>query len=66
MKLKIWRKSVKVNIYTNKGSRQKDAIQFALWCIERNIEMDKLSDKEIVYYKRAFDKEHWNSNGWHP
>ena len=41
-------------------------MQFALWCIERNIEMDKLSDEEIVKYKRAFDKEYWNSNGWHP
>lgn len=57
---------MKINIYTAKGSKLKDAMQFALWCIERNIEMDKLSDKEIVNYKRAFDKEYWNSNGWHP
>lgn len=57
---------MKINIYTNKGNKQKDAMQFGLWCIERDIEMDKLSHDEIVKYKREFDKEHWNSNGWHP
>lgn len=57
---------MQINIYTNKGSRQKDAMQFALWCVERDIEMDKLSHDEIVKYKREFDKGHYNSNGWHP
>lgn len=58
--------SVKINIYTNKGSKQKDAIEFALWCIEQNIEMDKLTDEELRKHKREFDKKHWNSNGRHP
>ena len=54
------------NIYINKGSRQKDAIGFALWCIEKNIEMDKINHEEMVKYKREYDKEHYVQNGWHP
>ena len=56
----------KYNIYCNKGSRQKDAVQFAVYCINNSIEMDKLSHTELSKLKYKYDKEHYVQNGWHP
>jgi hypothetical protein len=55
-----------LNIYTNKGSREQDAIQFALWCIVNNIDAMNCPSEEYRKYKRIFDKDHYTQNGWHP
>lgn len=56
----------KINIYTNKGSRQKDAMEFAMYCIENEIDMMKLSDAELMKLKREWNKTHFNQNQWRP
>lgn len=56
----------KLNIYCNKGSMQKDAIGFALYCIENNIDVMNISDEEYKRHKIEYDKKHYVRNGWHP
>lgn len=56
----------KINIYTNKGSRAKDAIGFAIYCLEKNIDVMNISDEEYARHKMEYDKEHYVANGWHP
>lgn len=56
----------KINIYTNKGSKAKDAMQFAIYCLENNIDMMKLSDSELMRLKAEWNKTHFNQNQWRP
>ena len=56
----------KVNIYTNKGSRQKDAMEFAIYCLQNNIDMMKLSQAELMRLKAEWNKTHFNRNQWRP
>ena len=56
----------KVNIYTNKGSRQKDAMEFAIYCLQNGIDMMKLSQAELMRLKAEWNKTHFNRNQWRP
>ena len=56
----------KINIYTNKGSKAKDAMQFAIYCLENNIDMMKLPDSELMRLKAEWNKTHFNQNQWRP
>ena len=56
----------KLNFYCNKGSMQKDAIGFALYCIENNIDVMNIPDEEYKKHKIEYDKKHYVRNGWHP
>ncbi len=56
----------KLNFYCNKGSMSKDAIGFALYCIENNIDVMNISDKEYTKHKIEYDKKYYTRNGWHP
>lgn len=56
----------KVNIYTNKGSRQKDAMEFAIYCLQNGIDMMKLSQAELMRLKAEWNKTHFNRNQWQP
>lgn len=56
----------RINIYTNKGSRQKDAIEFALYCIANRIDMLKLSTSELMKLKAEWNESNFNQNQWRP
>jgi len=56
----------KVNIYTNKGSRQKDAMEFAIYCLQNGIDMMKLSQAELMRLKAEWNKNNFNRNQWRP
>lgn len=56
----------RINIHTNKGSRQKDAIEFALYCIANRIDMLKLSTSELMKLKAEWNESNFNQNQWRP
>ena len=58
----------KVNIYLNKdnGSKRKDAFEFAIYCLQNNIDMMKLSQAELMRLKAEWNKTHFNKAQWRP
>lgn len=58
----------KVNIYLNKdnGSKRKDAFEFAIYCLQNNIDMMKLSQAELMRLKAEWNKNNFNRNQWRP
>lgn len=58
----------KINIYMNKdnGSMRKDAFEFAIYCLQNNIDMMKLSSVELMRLKAEWNKTHFNKMQWRP
>lgn len=58
----------KINIYLNKdnGSKRKDAFEFAIYCLQNNIDMMKLSQAELMRLKAEWNKTHFNKAQWRP